>query len=146
MAGHLNLWLSDGYLPRKLRRGQSVLRLKWEGVGDPAKYKPITMSDIMARCFHQILAQRLGGSLSFNTCKKAFPSGDSDAWDARSRSLGSTMAHLQMTLHCSQQPVIGYRPSLLTGIPALPVWLEHYPGPFGIKCFTLAEASSGYDF
>ena len=44
--------------------------------GDPAKYQPITMSDIVVRCFHQILAHQMEIHLPFNTRQKAFHAGD----------------------------------------------------------------------
>ena len=56
LAGHFNLWLLAGCLPRRLCRGQTVLLPKCVEAEDPAKYRPITMSDIVVRCFHRILA------------------------------------------------------------------------------------------
>ena len=76
LAGHFNLWLLAGYPPAQLRRGETVLLPKCEGAGDPSKYRPITMSDIVVRCFHRILAQRMEVTLPFNTRQKAFRAGD----------------------------------------------------------------------
>ena len=56
LAGHFNLWLLPGCLLGRLRRGQTVLLPKCAEAEDPAKYRPITMSDIMVRCFHRFLA------------------------------------------------------------------------------------------
>ena len=56
LADHFNLWLLAGCLPGRLRRGQTVLLPKCAEAEDPAKYRPITMSDIVVRCFHRILA------------------------------------------------------------------------------------------
>ena len=56
LAGHFNLWLLAGCLPGRLCRGQTVLLPKCAEAEDPAKYRPITMSDIVVRCFHRILA------------------------------------------------------------------------------------------
>ena len=47
LAGHFNLWLLAGCLPGRLRRGQTVLLPKCAEAGDPAKYRPMTMSDIV---------------------------------------------------------------------------------------------------
>ena len=44
--------------------------------GDPTKYRLITMSDIVVRCFHRILAQRMEIHLPFSTRQKAFRAGD----------------------------------------------------------------------
>lgn len=46
--GHFNLWLLAGY---QLCRGETVLLLKYNEAGDPPKYPPIRMSDIVVRCF-----------------------------------------------------------------------------------------------
>ena len=76
LAGHFNLWLLAGYLPSKLRRGETVLLPKCARAEDPAKYRPITMSDIVVRCFHRILAQQMEALLPFNTRQKAFRASD----------------------------------------------------------------------
>ena len=76
LARHFNLWLLSGYLPVQLHRGETVLLPKCAGAEDPAKYHPITMSDIVVRCFHWILAQRLEVLPPFNTRQKAFRAGD----------------------------------------------------------------------
>ena len=55
LAGHFSLWLLAGCLPGRLCRGQTVLLPKCAEAEDPAKYRPITMSDIVVRCFHRIL-------------------------------------------------------------------------------------------
>ena len=56
--------------------GKTVLLPKRAEAGDPAKYRPITMSDIVVRCFHRILAQRMEIQLPFSTRQKAFGAGD----------------------------------------------------------------------
>ena len=76
LAGHFNLWLLTGCLPGRLHRGQTVLLPKCGEAEDPSKYRPITMSDIVVRCFHRILAQRMEIHLPFSTRQKAFRSGD----------------------------------------------------------------------
>ena len=57
LAAHFNLWLLAGYLPSNLQQGETVLLPKEEEVGAPEKFRPITISDIVVRCFHRILAQ-----------------------------------------------------------------------------------------
>ena len=76
LAGHFNLWLLAGCLPGRLRRGPTVLLPKCAEAEDPAKYRPKTMSDIVVRCFHGILAQRMEIHLPFSTRQKAFRPGD----------------------------------------------------------------------
>ena len=76
LAGHFNLWLLPGCLLGRLRRGQTVLLPKCAEAEDPAKYQPITMSDIVVRCFHRILAQRMQIHLPFSTRQKAFRTGN----------------------------------------------------------------------
>ena len=76
LAGHFNLWLLAGCLPSRLRRGQTVLLPKCAEAGEPAKSPPITMSDIVVRWFHRILAQRMEIHLPFSTRQKAFRAGD----------------------------------------------------------------------
>ena len=46
LAGYFKLWLLAQYLPVSLRRSETVLLPKCAGAEDPAKYRPITMSDI----------------------------------------------------------------------------------------------------
>lgn len=79
LAAHYNLWLLAGYQPAALRRGETVLIPKQLGTRDPAKHRPITIADIVIRCFHRILAKRFECQLPFNTRQKAFQSGDGAA-------------------------------------------------------------------
>ena len=72
LAGHFNLWLLAGYLPSALKQGETVLLPKEEGTGAPEKFRPITISDIVVKCFHRILAQRMQANLPFSSCQKAF--------------------------------------------------------------------------
>ena len=56
LAGHFNLWLLAMCLPGQVHHAHAVLLPKCAAAGEPAKYRPITMSDIVMRCFHWILA------------------------------------------------------------------------------------------
>jgi len=76
---HFNLWLLVGYQPAALRQGETVFIPKVEGTRDPAQQGPITMSDMVARCFHRILAKRMENFLPFNIRQKAFRAGDGTA-------------------------------------------------------------------
>ena len=57
--------------------GKTVLLPKRAEAGDPAKYRPIMVSDIVVRCFHRILAQRMEIQLPFSTRQKAMAMADS---------------------------------------------------------------------
>ena len=76
LAGHFNLWLYAGTLPSPLRDAETVLLPKESGASAPEKYRPITISDIVVRCFHRILAQRMEVHLPFSSRQKAFRAGD----------------------------------------------------------------------
>ena len=76
LAGHFNLWLYAGCLPSPLRDAETVLLPKEAGASAPGKYRPITISDIVVRCVHRIMAQRMEMHLSISSRQKAFRSGD----------------------------------------------------------------------
>ena len=76
LAAHFNLWLLAGYLPSALRQGETVLLPKEEGAGASGKFRPLTISDIVVRCFHRIIAQRMEVNLPFRSRQKAFRKGD----------------------------------------------------------------------
>lgn len=42
----------------------------------PPKHRPITMSDLIIRCYHKLMAKRLGEQLPFSDRQKAFRKGD----------------------------------------------------------------------
>ena len=64
--------MAVGWMPA----GKTVLLPKCAEAENPAKYRPITMSDIVVRCFHRILAQWMEIHLPFSTRQKAFRPGD----------------------------------------------------------------------
>ena len=76
LAGHFNLWLYAGCLPSPLRDAETVLLPKEAGASAPERYRPISISDIVVRCFHRILAHRMEVHLPFSSRQKAFRSGD----------------------------------------------------------------------
>ena len=76
VAAHFNLWLLAGYPPTPLRRGETVLIAKEAGANTPEKHRPITISDIILRCFQKVLASRFETSLPWNPRQKAFVRGD----------------------------------------------------------------------
>ena len=76
MAAHFNVWLLAGYPPSLLRRGETVLIAKEQGATSPEKHRPITISDIILRYFHKIVASRFEATLPWNARQKAFMKGD----------------------------------------------------------------------
>ena len=46
---------------------------------DPGQHWSITLSDMVARCFHRILVKHMENVLTFNIRRKAFRSGDGRA-------------------------------------------------------------------
>ena len=75
VAAHFNLWLLAGYPPTPLRRGETVLIAKEAGAQTPEKHRPITISDIILRCFHKVLASRFETSLPWNPRQKSLCAG-----------------------------------------------------------------------
>ena len=73
---HLNLWLMAGYCPDMCCMGESVLIPKDLSKIRPPKHRPITMANMIVRCFHKLLAKRMGESMPFSDRQKAFRSGD----------------------------------------------------------------------
>ena len=57
LAAHFNLWLLSGYLLSTLKGGETVLLPKVSGAGAPNEFCSITISNIVVRCFHRIMAQ-----------------------------------------------------------------------------------------
>ena len=53
-----------------------MLLAKVSGAGAPNEFRPITMSNIVVRCFHRIMAQRMEMHLPLSLRQKAFPRGD----------------------------------------------------------------------
>ena len=76
LAAHFNVWLLAGYPLSALHWGETVLIAKEAGTRLPLKHRPITISYIMIRCFHKILAWRLATSLPWNARQKALQAGD----------------------------------------------------------------------
>ena len=52
VAAQFNVWLLAGYPPNQLRQGRTVLIPKEAGADFPQQHRPITISDVILRCFH----------------------------------------------------------------------------------------------
>ena len=72
----LNLWLMAGFCPDVCCMGESVLIPKDRSDIRPPKHRQITMANMIVRCFHKLLAKRMGESMPFSDRQKAFRSGD----------------------------------------------------------------------
>lgn len=67
-----NIWLFTGYLPREFRKARTVLIPKVNHPVDPSEYRPITISSIIVRVFHRILAARCVKWVPLHNAQKAF--------------------------------------------------------------------------
>lgn len=75
LVAHFNLWLLTGTSPSAFRDGYTALGAK-SGPITPANHRPITVSTMVARLFHKILAGRMVRDLPLSTRQKAFTKGD----------------------------------------------------------------------
>ena len=76
LARMFNLWLTTACIPMELTESRTVLIPKEMGTRDPAKHRPITVSSVLIRVFHKILAARLDTHCPPSDRQKAFRSGD----------------------------------------------------------------------
>ncbi|KAK2578073.1 hypothetical protein KPH14_012894, partial [Odynerus spinipes] len=67
-----NLFLLCGSLPRHLLESRTVLIPKKDNASDPAEFRPITISSVMTRAFHKVLANRLLLHCNLDRRQKAF--------------------------------------------------------------------------
>ena len=72
LAAVYNLWLLAGRLPAALDEARTTLIPKERGTVDPAKFRPITVTSILTRLFHRILASRIERCCPINQRQKAF--------------------------------------------------------------------------
>ena len=71
-----NLWLTVGFCPSACCIGETVLISKDQNDISPPKHRPITMANMIIRCFHKLMARRMGDSMPLSDRQKAFRSGD----------------------------------------------------------------------
>ena len=76
LAGRFNFWMYSGCTPSPLYEGYTSFIPKVPGNVEPANFRPITVSSIITRCFHCILARRLEALCPPSLRQKAFRSGD----------------------------------------------------------------------
>ena len=76
LAAHMSLWLLVGIPPASFKTGLVTLIPKNREASSPGDYRPITVSPIMSRLFHRVLASRMSTSWSLSPRQKAFCPGD----------------------------------------------------------------------
>ena len=59
LVNQYNVWLLSGCLPTEMCKGRTTLIPKVDGTTDPSKFRPITVSSVLVRVFHRVLAQRM---------------------------------------------------------------------------------------
>lgn len=68
-----NCFMKAGRLPDELTKARTVFLPKTKGGSlNPGDYRPITMSSVIVRQFHKVLARRLQFNYSFDTRQRAF--------------------------------------------------------------------------
>ena len=76
LVAHINLWLLAGKLPARLCEGVTSLIPKSVVADDPSQYRPITVTSILCRLYHKVLANRLEAYCPHSCRQKAFRAGD----------------------------------------------------------------------
>ena len=72
LCTHFNLWLALGYQPASCRVGRTIFVPKISGTVDPAKHRPITISNLIPRILHKLLAERCEATIPCTVRQKAF--------------------------------------------------------------------------
>ena len=72
LTAMFNLWLLAARLPEALNEARTTLIPKEAGTTDPAKFRPITVTSILTRLYHRVLASRLDRGCPVNQRQKAF--------------------------------------------------------------------------
>jgi hypothetical protein len=78
MVIHMNLWLAARCPPRAFKEGITSLIPKSADSSKPAEFRPITMSVMVARQFHRLLAERLERLVPLSPVRR--PSGVVMGW------------------------------------------------------------------
>ena len=66
LVGLFNLWLYTGVCPTELCKGCTMLIPREAGMVDPAKFRLITISSVVLKLFHKIMAKRLEALFLFS--------------------------------------------------------------------------------
>lgn len=76
LTAMFNLWLATGVQPTRLLKGYTTLIPKVLSTEDPAKFRPITVTSVIIRLLHKIMARRLGEALQLDEDQRGFRQGD----------------------------------------------------------------------
>ena len=76
LAVHFNLWMLLACSPTRFRVGRTTLIPKKADSVEPGDFRPITVTSVLVRLFHKVLATRLEVSLPLSIRQKAFRRGD----------------------------------------------------------------------
>ncbi|KAK8757094.1 hypothetical protein V5799_000204 [Amblyomma americanum] len=68
----LTLFMLRGRLPVCLSGARTIFVPKKAGASDPGDFRPITISSVLVRLFHKVLAYRLLGTIDFDFRQRAF--------------------------------------------------------------------------
>ena len=83
LARMFNLWLYLGSQPSELVQSFTTFVPKVVGTDDPAQHRPISVSSMLVRLFHRVLARRLEQSCPVDVRQKGFRPGDGIAQNIR---------------------------------------------------------------
>lgn len=72
LTGILNLFLLCGKLPKHLLESKTILIPKKDGATEPGDFRPITVSSVITRLYHKILANRFLKFINFDKRQRAF--------------------------------------------------------------------------
>ena len=72
MCLRFNIYLLTSTAPSCYKKGQTTLIPKCKKLSDPSQFRPITLSSILCRLFHKIIARRIEVSIKLDIRQKAF--------------------------------------------------------------------------
>ncbi|KMQ90176.1 reverse transcriptase [Lasius niger] len=72
----LNIFMATGWVPPRFRHSRTVLIPKSSDLMDPAYYRPISVSSVILRHFHKILARRVAACELLDVRQRAFIAAD----------------------------------------------------------------------
>ncbi|KAG8184458.1 hypothetical protein JTE90_002305 [Oedothorax gibbosus] len=68
----LNILLFLGRLPSRLSESKTIFIPKCDNAEDPGEFRPISMTSVLTRLFHKVLASRLGSRIKLSEEQRAF--------------------------------------------------------------------------
>ncbi|CAB4020586.1 reverse transcriptase [Paramuricea clavata] len=76
LRARFNLWVLAGYSPTSCCMDETILLPKDQNDIRPPKHRPITMANLIVRCYHKLMARRMGDLMPISDRQKAFRVGD----------------------------------------------------------------------